>query len=101
MIEKPEAMYGEVQGVVGYWYPEMDMDVWLKPILEKAEKWDDMIERSMEAPYIDCIGNTKKLEAVKKLVEKGPSLNVDTLEYCQQVVDDWLGKLMNVLEAEE
>ena len=36
MVEKPEAMYGEVQGVVGYWYPEMDMDIWLKPILEKA-----------------------------------------------------------------
>jgi len=41
-----------------------------------------------------------KIEAVKKLVEKGPILNVDTLEDCQQVVDDWLGKLMNVLEAE-
>ncbi len=40
-----------------------------------------------------------KLETVKKLVEKGPSLNVDTLEDCQQAVDDWLGKLMNVLEA--
>ena len=41
-----------------------------------------------------------KIEAVKKLVEKGPLLNVDTLEDCQQVVDDWLGKLMNILEAE-
>jgi len=42
-----------------------------------------------------------KLKAIKKLVEKGPSLNVDTLEDCQQFVDDWLGKMMNVLEGEK
>ena len=42
-----------------------------------------------------------KIEAVKKLVEKGPLINVDILEDCQQVVDDWLGKLMNILEAED
>jgi len=42
-----------------------------------------------------------KLKVIKKLVEKGPSLNVDTLEDCQQVVDDWLGKMMNVLEGEK
>ncbi len=42
----------------------------------------------------------EQLEVVKKFVEKGPSLNVKTLEDCQQAVDDWLGKLMNILEAE-
>ena len=42
----------------------------------------------------------EQLEAVKKFVEKGPFLNVETLEDCRQAVDDWLGKLMNVLEAE-
>ena len=42
-----------------------------------------------------------KLKAIKKFVEKGPLLHVDTLADCQQSVDDWLGKLMNILEAEK
>lgn len=41
-----------------------------------------------------------KLKAVKNLVKTGPALNVETLGEVQQVVDDWLGKLMNVLGAE-
>jgi len=49
--------------------------------------------------YNELLEKAKKLEAVKKFVEKGPSLDVDTLEDCQQVVDDWLGKLMNIIEA--
>ncbi len=51
--------------------------------------------------YKELLDKAKKLEEVKKFVEKGPSLNVDTLEDCQQVIDDWLGKLMNILEADE
>ena len=49
--------------------------------------------------YNELIEKAKKLEEVKKFVENGPSLNVDTLEDCQQVIDDWLGKLMNIIEA--
>ncbi len=39
-MSKPEALYGELQGVVGYWYPEMDMDMWINPIKKKAENWE-------------------------------------------------------------
>lgn len=41
------------------------------------------------------------LKAVKNLVKTGPALNVETLGEVQQVVDDWLGKLMNVLEDKD
>ena len=41
-----------------------------------------------------------KVKAARNLVAIGPLLNVDKLEDCQQAVDDWLGKVMNVLEAE-
>lgn len=41
-----------------------------------------------------------KLKAVKKLVEKGPHPDINTWEDYQRSIDDWLGKLMNVLEAE-
>jgi len=41
-----------------------------------------------------------KLKATIFLVASGPLLNVETLEDCQQAVDDWLGKVMNVLEGE-
>lgn len=37
---------------------------------EKAEKWDNIMEKSMEAPYIDCVGNLEKLEAVHQLLKK-------------------------------
>ena len=43
----------------------------------------------------------KKLEAIKKLVETGPYPHMNTWEDYQRAVDDWLGKMMNVLEAEE
>ncbi len=51
--------------------------------------------------YNELLEKAEKLEAVKNFVEKGPSLDVDTVEDCQQVVDDWLGKLMNILEADD
>jgi len=35
---------------------------------EKAEKWDNLVEKSMEAPYIDCVGNAEKLESVREFV---------------------------------
>ena len=41
-----------------------------------------------------------QIKAAKKLVETGPVLHVDTLEDYRRAVDDWLGKMMNVLEAE-
>ncbi len=41
-----------------------------------------------------------KIGAAKRLFAIGPLLNVETLEDCQQAVDDWLGKMMNVLETE-
>jgi len=47
-----------------------------------------------------AISLENKIENATKLVASGPSLNVDTLEDCQQAVDDWLGKIMNVLETE-
>ena len=40
-----------------------------------------------------------KIKAALKLVMIGPVLHVDTLAECQQSVDDWLGKMMNVLEG--
>ena len=40
-----------------------------------------------------------KIEAAKKLVEKGPNPD-NTGEDYQRSLDDWLGKLMNILEAE-
>ncbi len=67
MTEKPKAMYGEVQGVVGYWYPEMDMDMWLKLILEKAELVDILeneITRRQEDTRL-VLKLEKCLEAVK------------------------------------
>ena len=51
--------------------------------------------------YKEFLEKAKNLEAVKKVVEKGLSLNVDTVEDCQQVVDDWRGKLMNIIEADD
>jgi len=39
------------------------------------------------------------LEAVKKLVEKGPYPYMNTWDDYQRAIDDWMGKLMNVLEA--
>ncbi len=45
-----------------------------------------------------AISLENKIEAFTKLLAKGPSINVDTLEESQQAVDDWLGKLMNSLE---
>ncbi len=47
-----------------------------------------------------AISLENKIEAATKLVASGPRINVDKLEDCQQAVDDWLGKMMNVLEAE-
>ncbi len=41
-----------------------------------------------------------KLKVIKKLVEKRSSLHMSTLEDYQQAVDDWLGKMMNILEGE-
>jgi len=79
----------------------MKLQIWR----EKAELWDQYAiydnDKEEEILVKDLITAYEKLEAVKKLVEKGPSLNVDTLEDCQQAVDDWLGKLMNFLEVEE
>jgi len=43
----------------------------------------------------------QKLEAVKKFVEKGPCGRTSTLQDYLQAVDDWLGKLMNILEEDE
>ncbi len=72
---------------------------------EKADLWDQYAiydnDKEAEIPVKDLITAYEKQEAVKKLVEKGPLLNVDTLADCQQAVDDWLGKLMNVLEGED
>jgi len=65
MFEKPEVLYGEVQGVVGYWYPEMDMDIWLKPILEKARLWDKW-------KPVTCIELVDKIEAISKWINKHP-----------------------------
>ena len=47
-----------------------------------------------------AISLENKIETATELVKSGPLINVDTLEDCQQAVDDWLGKMMNVLEAE-
>jgi len=48
-----------------------------------------------------AISLENKLGDARRFVASGPPLNVDTLEDCQQAVDDWLGKLINVLEADE
>jgi len=77
----------------------MKLQIWR----EKAERWDQYaIYDNDNEPKIlvkDLLIAYENLEAVKKLVEKGPLLNVDTLEECQQAVDDWLGKLMNFLDG--
>jgi len=79
----------------------MKLQIWR----EKADLWDQYAiydnEKEEEILVKDLITAYEKLEAVKKLVEKGPSLNVETLEDCQQAVDDWLGKLMNFLECDD
>jgi len=41
-----------------------------------------------------------KLKAVMKFVEKGPLPDINAGEDYQRSIDDWLGKLMNILEAE-
>ena len=41
-----------------------------------------------------------KLKVIKKLVEKRSSLHMNTLEDYQQAVDDWWGRMMNILEGE-
>ena len=71
-----------------------------KELLEKAELWDDY-KQILQDLTTKNQEQYEQLEAVKKFVEKGPSINVDTLEDCQQMIDDWLGKLMNILEADE
>ncbi len=74
----------------------------LKELKEKV-KFVDLLEDEITRRQEDTRLWQKlqeQLEAVKKFVEKGPLLDVETLEDCQQAVDDWLGKLMNVLEAE-
>jgi len=48
-----------------------------------------------------AISLENKIEAATELAKSGPLINVDKLEDCQQAVDDWLGKMMNVLEAED
>jgi len=47
-----------------------------------------------------AISLENKIQAAKRLAASGPLVNVETLEDCQQSVDDWLGKMMNVLEDE-
>jgi len=47
-----------------------------------------------------AISLENKIKAAIFLVASGPLINVDKLEDCKQAVDDWLGKIMNVLEAE-
>ena len=74
-------------------------------LLRKADLWDQYaIYDNNNEPEIlvkDLIVAYEKLGVVKDLVLSGPLVNVDTLAECQQAVDDWLGKLVNVLEAEE
>jgi len=48
-----------------------------------------------------AISLENKIQAAKRLAASGPLVNVETLEDCQQSVDDWLGKMMNVLEDED
>jgi len=43
-MNKPKSYYGEVQGVVGYWYPEMDMDFYIKELEDKAQRLDKLLE---------------------------------------------------------
>ena len=75
-----------------------------KELVEKAEKWEQYAiydnEKEAEIPVKDLIVAYEKLETIKKLVEEGPHPDANTLEDWQQAVDDWLGKLMNILEAE-
>jgi len=69
MNEKPEVLYGEIQGIVGYWYPEMDMDMWLKSILEKAENWGKFCSWTLGA-CIEALNAMDKLEAVRVYIGK-------------------------------
>lgn len=76
----------------------MKLQIWS----EKADLWDQYAiydnDKEEKIPVKNLIEAYEGLEAVKKLVAKGPLVNVDTLEECQLAVDDWLGKMMNVLE---
>ena len=98
--KKWEMVFGDIQklGYVGT--AEM-----LKSLRRKAELWDQYAiydnDNEPEILVKDLIIAYEKLGVVKDLVLSGPLVNVDTLEECQQAVDDWLGKLVNVLEGEE
>ncbi len=68
----------------------------------KADLWDQYAiydnDKEEMIPVKNLIKAYEQLAVFKKLVVKGPLVNVDTVEECQQSVDDWLGKMMNVLE---
>ena len=68
----------------------------------KAELWDQYAiydnEKDEEIPVKKLIKAYEQIVELKKLVAKGPLVNVEKLEECQQAIDDWLGKVMNVLE---
>ena len=77
-----------------------------------SESWDELWKRKTEDEdwlvekdwlfEVKAVGDgfRGKLKVIKKLVETGPSPHMNTLEDYQQAVDDWLGKMMNILEGE-
>jgi len=77
-----------------------------------SENWDELWKRKIEDEdwvvekdwlfEVKAVGDEfrDKLKVIKKLVEKRSSLYMSTLEDYQQAVDDWLGKMMNILEGE-
>ena len=66
---------------------------------EKAEKWDELTKTLPSKSLLEKTNNCRvaesKLEAIKSLVEKGPS--TDDWQY----IDDLMGKLMNILESSD
>ena len=75
-----------------------------RDLVRKADLWDQyaIYDNDNEPDILvkDLIVAYEKLGVIKSLVLSGPLINVDTLAECQQAVDDWLGKLVNVLEGE-
>ena len=77
-----------------------------------SENWDELWKRKIEDEVwvvekdwlfeVKAVGDEfrDKLKVIKKLVEKRSSLHMSTLKDYQQAVDDWLGKMMNILEGE-
>ena len=77
-----------------------------------SENWVELWKRKIEDEVwvvekdwlfeVKAVGDEfrDKLKVIKKLVEKRSSLHMSTLKDYQQAVDDWLGKMMNILEGE-